>query len=573
MQKKNLVYFLSFLAIFLFVFRSLIFNLSTHLFDWYDYPLIVWIVNQNISKISSLQFTNFFDTNAFYPNKNALLFTDTFLPQSIIALPFSFFTKNPILIFNFVFVFTFILNYLSSFLFWKTIFKKENLAFLGALLITFSPFFHSQTGHFQMQSYWPFFFALYFLFKNHQKLTLKNLTIIGVFLSIQFLAGVYLAVFLLFTLLLFFLIEFISSKKKFSIIKGLTTILLVFLIIDGVFIKGYLETKKMYNIKRDYGEFVFYAAHLSDYLFSNRIDSFIHNLKPIKIWNSFDKHTVGEKAAFPGFLITILSIFGLFSFVKKRGWKFSIGLEFNKERLFFFGLVLFGFLFSLGPRINFNGNYAFIPTPYTFLLKYLPFFETIRATARWSFLFYLGLIYFSLYFLEKISKNRKKFSLLFAAVLLVFALEYLPLKITAHAEEYINNDYEILREICTRKKKVLLEIPVTHLNTGNSIVEGLNYISKVMLASTYHNCYLINGYSGYDMPHLSILDGKVNAIIQEGDIDALIKLAKDSEADIIKINRSKLIKESRNPAEKIFQKIKLERSGFSVIGEEIFILK
>ena len=159
-MKKFLIFFLCFLFLFGFVFRELLFNISTHLYDWGDGPYIIWVIFQNIQKIKSLDFLHFFDTNAFYPHKMTLLFSDILLPQSLIALPFSLIIKNPIFVFNIVFFITFIFNYCGAFLLWNKLFKNTLLAFFGSLLVVFSPFFHLQLGHFQMMSYWPFFFSL-----------------------------------------------------------------------------------------------------------------------------------------------------------------------------------------------------------------------------------------------------------------------------------------------------------------------------------------------------------------------------------------------------------------------------
>src|SRR5688572_16573580 len=109
MKRLSLIYFTLFLVIFVFTFKSLIANISTDLPDWLDYALVNWIITENIQKIQSLNFANFFDTRAFYPHKNTLFFADTFLPQTLLGLPFSLFTKNIVLVFNIIFIQTFIL--------------------------------------------------------------------------------------------------------------------------------------------------------------------------------------------------------------------------------------------------------------------------------------------------------------------------------------------------------------------------------------------------------------------------------------------------------------------------------
>src|SRR3989344_2941974 len=94
MPKKIILYLSFYSVILLFVFRNIILNISTNLLDWRDYAFYIWMMFQNITHITSLDFVNFFETNAFYPHKLTLFFIDTMLPQSLIFLPFYYLTKN-----------------------------------------------------------------------------------------------------------------------------------------------------------------------------------------------------------------------------------------------------------------------------------------------------------------------------------------------------------------------------------------------------------------------------------------------------------------------------------------------
>ena len=367
-MRKNLAYFTIFLLILAYVFRSLLFNLTTHLTDWFDYPYIIWVIFQNIQKIKTLDFTHYFDTNAFYPHKMTLLFSDILLPQSLIALPFSFFTDNPITVINIVVILTFVLNYISSFLFSQQLFKRHIIGFLGALFTFFSPFFHLHEGYFQMQSYWLFFLSLYFLYRHEEEEKTKYLILVAIFLSLQFLASVYLSIFLIAVIFIFYFCGILFKKDIILHLKKLALIIILFVLIDGVFIKGYFDMKEMYKVKRDYGEYVSYSAHLSDYLFTTNINSLIHQSSAMGRWNRFDKHMIGAKAAFPGFLLFFLFTFGLIRYLKIKR-KIDINLDLNEERSLFLILVLTGLAFSLGPRLSFNGVYGQIPTPYTLLIK------------------------------------------------------------------------------------------------------------------------------------------------------------------------------------------------------------
>lgn len=564
-----LIFFILYLILSSIIFRSLLFNFSTNLIDWRDYALVAWIINQNIEHLLRFDFTNYFNTNAFYPHPYSLLFSDVFLPQAIIGLPIFVLTGNAISTFNFIFFTTLILNYISTYLFWKQIFKNYYLAFIGALFINFSPFFHIEFSHFQSLSIWPFFFCLYFLFKNDQTPKLSNLLLTGIFLAVQFLAGVYLAVFLIFTLIVYFILKVLYSRRLFLNLKSLAVIFLVFILIDGVFINGYGTVKNYYHTQRAYEEFVTYSAHLTDYLFSKPIDSLIHRSSILSRWNSYDKN-FGVKAVFPGFLLLILAFIGIFQIEKAKNF-FKLIIPFNFFQALFGLLLMVGFIFSLGPRLSVNGVFVNIPLPYTIFLKLISFLEVIRVTARWSFLFYFALIFFALFGLSKFEKS-SRFIYIISVVIIFFILEYLPLNLATSSENYINSDYQTISEICKQNTKVLLEIPVTHLDSGPSIVDGVTYMGKTLMSSTFHKCKLINGYSGYDMPELYVFRDRLNFLIDHNDTADFTEELKKNNIDIVKINQQYLLNELKIPVLLLIEDLK-KSPNFQQIGETTFLLK
>ena len=425
---------------------------------------------------------------------------------------------------------TFLLNYSALFLFWKNFFKDDFLSFLGSIFFIFSPFFIKQLGHFQIMSYWPMFFSLYFLTKDNFNFKVKNVFIAGIFLAIQFLASVYLAIFLCFVSGIWFLIGFSRKNVKHTLLPFLIYFL-TFFILDGFFIKGYIETKNIYKIKRPINEYILYSAHITDYLFSDT-PSLIYQSTLMKKWNSFDHHIVGEKAAFPGFLFSILFLLGFFTFIKVKNKKL-IGFEFTKEKIFFLLIIIIGFVFSLGPRLNVNGVYAHIPLPSYLFLKFLPMFDTIRGSARWSFLVYFGILFFILLAIKNILNSEYKFVI--PIIFMIFIMEYLPVEIRATSEKIINSDYQKLSELCN--KNVLLEIPYTHLfGVDGGVVDGLKYISKVELASLKHNCMLVNGYSGYDLPENIAYFQTLTKSLEDSDYNFYLRQLKKRNVRYIKYN-------------------------------------
>ncbi len=568
-MRKFWIYFSLFLILFIFVFRSLVFNLTTNLIDWRDYALMVWIVFQNVSKIQALDFQNFFNTTSFYPNPNTLFFSDLLLPQSIIALPIYWVVKNLILTFNLVFIITFILNYISTFLFWRLIFKKDLFAFIGSLLFIFSPFFHLNISHFQMLSYWPFFFSLYFLFKPQSGSRLVQPVIAGLFITVQFLASVYLSVYLLTTIGLYFIFQL--TRKSFKQV-GLSAIVvfLTFFLTSGIFIKGYFDVKKEYDISRNIDEYITYSASLSDYIFTFSVDSLITRLPVIQKWNSFNKNGWGGHTAFPGVLVLSLGLIGLFAITKDKK-SLSVIMNLNRQKGFFLSLVLLGFIFSLGPRLNFNGTYAHIPLPYAIALKVVPLFESTRVSARWSYLFYFGLIFFALLGLQKIADGKYK-SAIFAFCFVMLFLEALPFNLTTTAGSYVDDRTEVLRNICSDEKQVLLELPVTHLEAGNNIVEGLTYLTTSQLASTFHGCYLVNGYSGYDLPEIRDLSIKMDQLIDQNKPEQFISELKQRHVNLVKFNPDNFPNARQANLQQFFSSLE-ELGGLNKIDSTIYEIK
>ena len=569
MDKKFLLYLSLFILILLFVFRNLILNISTNLIDWLDYPYVIWVMSQSINHIQNLDFANFFETNAFYPHKMTLLFSDLLLPQALILLSFLTVSKNLILSFNLTFIFTFILNYISLFLFWKQIFKKDLIAFFGSLFVIFSPFFFMELSHFQMMSYWPFFFAFYFLFKQEEKFQMKNLILIGLLLTVQFLASVYIAVYLIFSIIAFYFLKWFFQKQSKPIFMRISLIFLIFAVSCGIFIKGYSDMRAAYNIKRNIEEYINYSAHLTDYVFTKSIKSTLHQSPLMQYWNGFDKNQRSH-SSFPGFLIFVLGIYAIFKITRSKHL-LTINLELNREKSFFLILLITGLVFSLGPRLNFNGNYAHIPLPYNAVVNFIPGAEAVRVPVRWSFLFFLGFIYFSLITLNKL--NNKKFSkLIFTLIFMIFILEYLPLSVKSEQYFYKEDNYQILQENCSKEKKVLLELPLTHLDAYPNIYEGLRYLTVMEFSSIQHQCFLVNGYSGYDLPENFALSATLSKYIENQQTEEFLEELISRNVDYVKFNRYYFIKELKPFIIDFINEFSI-KNGVEKINEDLFYIR
>src|SRR3989344_4988515 len=561
MNKKisYLSYFFIMFFLTLFIFRSLAFNITKNLPDWYDYPYITWTIFQNVDHVRNLQFDGFFDANASYPFKGTLLFSDLLLPQSLIVILISYFTANPVLSFNILFFILLALNIIASLYFWKSILSDHKIIFFASLLTIFSPYFFLNSNHFQMISIWPYLFGIGFLLRKG--LTIKSAVIVALLTTMEFLSSVYLSVFMLFTISIWVILTLYSRREELvhysgiqkkiiiSTLKWMGIFCLTFIILSGPFILKYMQVKKSYGISRDYGEYVLYSAHLTDYLFTTHYHSFISTLSPIVKWNSFNMHRLGEAGGFPGIVLLLLSVIGLLIYSRNSS-SLNLKLPLSFNHIFFLILTFCGFIFSLGPRLNVNGTYLAIPLPYEIILRYNPLVEPIRATARWSFIFYFGLVYFACIGLQKINK-RTKSNLVMSLLSIVFLLEIVPTNKISESKNYYPEVYKTIEKGCL-SKSVLLEYPMSQFTKDVNIITNLTYRTQILLASVNHKCKVVNGYSGYIPTQYQDYEGRLQKAVENNDKLEFLKLLDSKEVSFIKLNKKSLFKDRVKVIEKWF---------------------
>lgn len=521
------------------IFPGIFLHPQSHLVDWFDYPYYVWTLSSVADSLSSMNSSGFFNAKIFYPFESVLLFSDLLIPQTIIWKLSSLFSQSAITNFNVSFIATIYLNAVAAFIFWKTITKNKLQQAVATIITTFSPYFFTQFHHFQMISFWPLLLAMSYLPISKSSNTLiKRSVWIGFWLAVQFLASVYLAFFGITMVLIFcsstILVDFITDKKfvwqrykigTLSFVVGSV----VWLLIAGPFLYKYVQAQHSYNITRQYSEYVLYSAHITDYLFSSTYQSLESHL--LGRLNALNDHTVGELAVFPTFTLVILTTIALIKIVKNK--------EYNKTNVFFSLLLISGFIFSLGPRLNVNGEFLGLRLPYLLVLKLYPLAEPIRAVARWSFLLYFASIYFSI----KAIGQLKLSSLVILSILIIYILEVLPINPQTSSYMYITPSNEVLSQQCQPETKVLLEYPITQTAEGVNVATNLRYRSTAMLASLESNCTLVNGYSGYDPQDYLRFEGELNQAVKDLDKQAFDDLLEQRNIELLRINKSQMATE------------------------------
>ncbi len=537
MSKTLLRYTFLYLFIIIVIFRNLILGLSDSLPNWGDAAFIAWqifLMREKILNLEFFSFQDFYTTNAHWPFPLSAVFTDTFIGQAILALPLSF-IRNPILLHNIIFLLILFLNYLTAHLFFKRLFKKDLWAFLASFFINNSFFVYDQMIHLQTLNLWPIFLSLKVLSDFYKNSFVKKSLQLALLLTIQFAFSVYLAIFQAAAVSLFFLLEILFSKNRLKTILGFIIFTAVFLFTAYFpLIKPYLEFEKTYHIIRDINEIIQNEGQLTDLFFPIR-GTALASLPPIQKFLQFNKNVAAEKLYFPGIVLSLLSLGGIFfQRIKKSKSFLRVENRYTRFDLYMILLMLIGVVFALGPRLKANAQYLEIPLPYLVALKTFPFLHSLRVTHRWIILSLIPLVYFSVRFLQ-LRRNH----LLNFLVIFIFILEAIPLNIRAEKQTYLNKSDQEIQKIVQEnpdRKTILLEYPFMNFEKGIFI----DYATKNLLSSLYHKAYLVNGYIGVILPEYHKIRLFLEKLFPSPATDGLISSLK---VDLIRINKDFLSKQ------------------------------
>lgn len=521
--------------------KNILQNINTNLPGWYDELFIIWIYQNNIKHFSDLDFSNIYETNAIYPFKYTLSFAEHMYFPSFLVLILNFITRNIITQYNILLITNHLLILLAGYLLFKKVFKNDFAALVSTFYFSFSPYLYTKITHFQMVFFWPLLLSLYFLLDYFDNKKFRVLVFSGLFSGIQFLSSVYLGTMNLAIIGLIFFNEFLFKKNIQNLVKQFAVIIISFIAVSSISIVGYLLVNQEYKITRDYGEYVTYSAHLTDYIFPSREQfSIFYSSPPFQKFKSLNNHVLGEFATFAGFIPIFFALYYFFPKIKKIKESFSLDFSINNISAFSLILITIGFIFSLGPRLFVNGVYAEIPLPYDLILKIFSPIGIIRAAARWHFLvilgfaFFLGLGYLKLE--DKIDATKNKKTIVFLIIFALIFLEFYSLKPfpSSYKDWQEDKSYNFLKnQACRDGKQKLLEYPFHFRNINGDLAKDVNYMAQTLLNSTQHNCKILSGYYGYEPPkYIEIRDEFANGFDEKD-----IKIIKDLDINYIKFNK------------------------------------
>ncbi len=488
-MKNKIIFFVPILLILLFWSDTLL-HFSTRIHDWLDGTFIIWTMQNNIMHFKALAWNKIYETNAMYPFPLSLSFTDHLYIPSLFGTVISFFSSNPFLQFNIITVGNHILLYISFYILAKRFSDNPWVRTLSAFYFSFGPYFILQMGHLQMVFVWPLIISLYFLLDPEKKT--KSFIYGGICLGVEFLTGTYLGIIGLTIICLFFSAEFI--QKRFEI-KKILLFFVSFFVIAGVSIYGYLLVNSRYHPVREQGQYVNYSAHITDYVFPAQ-QSVLYSF--IGFWTNLNRHMSSERAAFIGFFPIILFV----TWALNRKKKIPFLHKYKLPTVWISLMIGIGFIFSLGPRFNWNGAYLVKPLPYLILLKLFPPIGILRAVARWYFMVYLavsiGIVYLLHFVYEIAPKNKKTLIMILFSLFVV--LEFYQKPVQTIARDYKRLSDLFLQSQCDKDNGPILEYPFEYRAEDRTVEKYLAAKTNTLMYSTLHTCPMLSGFSSFEPP-------------------------------------------------------------------------
>lgn len=516
-----------------------------------------------------------FNGNAFFPSKSTISFSEHLFPQAVLSLPLTLFIKNPILIYNILFVGSLIFCAYAMFLLVRYLTDNSSAGFVAGVIFAFSTYHINHTPQLQLLSSGLFVLSFYYLHRFFKEKELKFSVLFSVFFTLQALACIYYGLFLISMFVVIFPILLVMFRKDISrlfLIKlfvplfGAGCILILFSL-------PYISLLKFYGFSRGLAE----GADLSNYFAVSPRNIVLGKLLSplgspegflfpgfvalcLSAYNIYRKRThffhlpvilryllIG---LFMGCLITILVIIATGGFNLDLGFvnfsahdlvkptllllmglvAFTVlstsvslfssqhGENSGKRTHFLLWIILFwALILSFGKTFYFLGHSnSELTLPFSWFYNYFPGFSGLRAPSRYGVFVLFAVAVMAGYGYKQLHERFKKTqvkTLVLVLVLVLLNIEYLSIP---HKMSFVPVRKEIPPIYQWLKDQpgdfAILEYP---------FFTPLGMESVYMYFSLFHKKKIVNGYSGFLPPSYFYIREVFNAFPSKASLDIL----------------------------------------------------
>jgi hypothetical protein len=417
---------------------------------------------------------NLFDSPLFHPERKTLAFTEHLIGLALFALPFHVADVPPLLTYNLLFLLSFVANGLAAYLLVGEVTSSRWAGCVAALVYAFLPYRMAQASH--LQHIWsPWLpLSLWALLRLYRKPSLARACILAFTIVMLGLSNVHWLLFGLVALSVSAaLIAFYSATPLRFTSMALIAIATGCLVLLPTLLP-YRWVAREYGMVRSHEETAHFSAHLSDWLIPSGSS---------KIWRGAAIPHEGERRLFPGVLMPLGAIVGLF-FLRRRDFAPAYRARSGKgpplPALLFAAWIILGVIGSLG----LNGPF------HRLLFEYIEPFRALRVPARWAIVTYTGMAALSG---AAVAWLMRRDTLLRRTVVVIFCTAFLYEVRTAPVRWFLAPEdesevYEWLRT--SPHGGGVIELPIWSMSSEY----------EYTLAAAGHRRATVNGASGFASP-------------------------------------------------------------------------
>ena len=473
-----------FAALTLVMTNPLVLHLATAVEDKQDALLNTWIIAW-VGHALVTDPLHLFDTNIFYPYTNTLAFSEVLLPQGLLALPINLAFDNTVLGYNLVLLFSFFLAAYAMYLFVFDLTRHRGAALVAGTIFAFNPYNLGNLAQVQLLSFGWLPLALVFLRRTlgDSRFKIRDSFLFALFFALQSLASIYYAFLSGIAVAVYVIWFFVTNRSlRFTFYVSRLTRLAFSAIIIAILVipilLPYLQVQRELGFQRSVADNEQFSAMLKLYAEVSSQNVIYGNLlapRPPIMAGGYPLDNL-----FPGIIAIVLAIFAIVAAKHREKW-------------FFFFLLIFAFLLSLGPRLFIAPSLGTdITLPYRWLYDAVPLTHALRAPVRFDALVMLALAILAGMGVSRFTIYDLRFTILLIPLI---ALEYLALP-AANVTPVPTADAipPYVRWLAKQPHGTILELPMLASAPDKPLDLTTQYLS------TYHWQNTPDGYSGFNPP-------------------------------------------------------------------------
>jgi hypothetical protein len=395
-----------------------------------------------------------FDANIFHPEQDALAYSDAMLLEGVVAAPLS--RLNPVLVHNLMMLLPIAASAVTMFALCWYLTGSRGAGIVAGTAFAFAPFRFEHIMHMEIQ--WTIWIPLAFLALHRllERGRWRDGVALGASVSLQVLSCIYFGIFLACMLaagsLLLLLRDRTAAWRR--VLPPLAAGAAIAIVVSAIYAIPYKRVHKLVG-DRPLEEVHTFSAQPANYL-STLPGNWLYGMP--------GRHGHAERRLFPGAIVTLLAILGLFLRPP------------TPRQVTYLLLVALAFDLSLG--------YSGITYPV--LARWVGAFRSLRAMARLGIfvVMFLSVLAAYGYALMLQSARPAVRRAVCAALVAGMLVEY---QTTFAVVEFPRSAPPMYRVLARQPKGVVAELPITL----DAAIEG-----RFAYLSTFHWFPIVNGYSG-----------------------------------------------------------------------------